>query len=59
MKFILTIIGYILIMNVAAIAAALLFNGEYNFNIITGIAVPVLCAYTARTVKAHKKNNAQ
>ena len=59
MRFTLTVIGYILIMNAAAIAGALLIGGEYSFNIITGIAVPVLCAFTSRMIRAHKNNTAQ
>ena len=44
-NFVLTAVKYFVLMNVVLYLGSLLVGGEYEFNLIANVTVPVLCAY--------------
>ena len=56
-NFILTAVKYFVLMNVVLFLGSLLIGGDFEFNLIANVTVPVLCAYVeyeARHMKERK-----
>ncbi len=54
MKFVVKALVYIVLMNAVMFLGASLLGGNYEFNYIYNLVVPVLCAYASWSVEQRK-----
>ena len=58
MKFVLKAVLYVLVMNAVLILGAGIFGGDYEFNFLFNLVVPVICAYAAWETEQRKLKKA-
>jgi hypothetical protein len=54
MKFVLTVVKYLVLINLVVVGGTLLLGREPVFNLITNVTVPVICAVTEWEMKGKK-----